>query len=141
MWPGRVSGRGASFYPSPHPGGSRGRALPPPSPHPLEDHPHVGRRGRRDVQGPLQRPHMIPQCLGPHGHFPSLPRYTPHDPDAPLSYDDLFLPSYTTFPSIWYTHPNPPIYQPPQSGLRSLSSLYPSRPPVSTSCPQCLIRL
>ena len=66
-----------------------------------------GGEGGRDVEGPLQRHHTIPQCLGPHGHFPSLPMYTPHDPDASPSYDGLFLPSCTTFCSIWYTHPNP----------------------------------
>ena len=45
MRPGGVRGRGASFYAPLCPGGSRGRPLPPPSPLPLEDHPHLGREG------------------------------------------------------------------------------------------------
>ena len=48
----------------------RGRALAPP---PLEDHPLV----RRHQEGPLRHLHTLPQCLQPHGRFPTPQIYPP----------------------------------------------------------------
>ena len=99
----------------PHPGGrGRGRALLPPSPPSLKDIPtaHVG-RFQNNV--PLRHPNTLPWCLQPHGRFPSPPRYTLHDPNAPPHYNDLFPPGYTTF-CLLYCHQNPiPMYEPLQS--------------------------
>ena len=121
-------GRGQGLYTSPTPqlnphlkGGAGAELLLPHPLHTFEDHPL--RLGRHH-DSPLRCPHTMPQCLRPHGWFPS----PPDTPSVTLMPHPIMMwwfipPSSTTF-CLWYSCPNTPKYNPPQSFI------FDSPPPI-----------